>query len=380
MMKALLVTVLALCLVHNISCGWSALNLTHTAMMGLTAVDGNIFIGGMTAGAQQFVLKSSDGGNTFNPLTLHTDALMTFTATFASATSGISTGLAIYPSPDTFTTDGQTMWATNQTVFMEATQSSQVVYGVNGGFGSTGQYMGNFMGVAISTNGGRSYTRYNAGGQTQARYGAFPSATTWYVAYGTWGNNSAESTDHYHLTQRVKVPIKSAKAGQFKRSSKKEFKSPAPSGYWAQIMRTTDGGKTFESVFLNETFYFNDIRCVNEKVCFVTGENDQWAVVYATWDGGNTWEQVVFDSNGGQGASLMGASFTSETDWWACGGGFVPNSVNGHAWHSTDQGKTWSLTVCPGAYFFTCSMVSANKGYATAGTAGGAMQLFGYSA
>jgi hypothetical protein len=361
------------------SCGWTGLNLTHTAMMGLQAIGSDVYIAGMTSGAQQFVIKSTDSGNTFMTLNVNTHALMTFATTFQTTTSGIATGLAMIGSPNTFTTDGNNFSPSNGTGFMTAAQSCQNIVGVNGGFGTTGQH-GNGMGVQVSSDGGKTYKLVTIPATSEARYGAFPSASTWYVAYGTWPQNASSTTNKYnddryiYLSQKYKIRSPNAETSRAFR--KKRQSAPQPDGYWAQIMLTTDAGATFSSVYINETFYFNDIRCPNVKTCFVVGENEQWAVVYATYDGGATWSQVLYDPS----ASLMSASFTSETDWWACGAGFVPGNAIGHAWHSTDAGKTWSLTTQPGAYFFACSMSSATKGYATAGNAEGSMQLFGYNA
>jgi hypothetical protein len=47
-------------------------------------------------------------------------------------------------------------------------------------------------------------------------------------------------------------------------------------GSWkAQIVKTTDGGKTWKSVFFqNNTFYFNQIACGSELSCVAIGEAD----------------------------------------------------------------------------------------------------------
>lgn len=93
------------------------------------------------------------------------------------------------------------------------TSQSVRYLGVNGDgglkFGVTGQY-GNaqgiycagfrfstslmlynscYVGVGISTDGGALFKTYNAGITCDARYGAFPSDTQWYVAAGDWPNN-----------------------------------------------------------------------------------------------------------------------------------------------------------------------------------------------
>jgi hypothetical protein len=41
-------------------------------------------------------------------------------------------------------------------------------------------------------DGGKTFKTYNAQLTTDARYGAFPSDTTWYIAAGNWPNDNAK--------------------------------------------------------------------------------------------------------------------------------------------------------------------------------------------
>jgi hypothetical protein len=45
--------------------------------------------------------------------------------------------------------------------------------------------LGMGAGVGISVDGGQTFKTFNAQLTTEARYGAFPTDTTWYVAAGT---------------------------------------------------------------------------------------------------------------------------------------------------------------------------------------------------
>jgi hypothetical protein len=47
-------------------------------------------------------------------------------------------------------------------------------------------------GAGISVDGGKTFKTYNAQLTTDARYGAFPSDSTWYIAAGNWPSDNAK--------------------------------------------------------------------------------------------------------------------------------------------------------------------------------------------
>lgn len=119
-------------------------------------------------------------------------------------------------------------------------------------------------GVSVSTDGGKNLKMYDAKLFTDARYGSFPTADVWYVSAGEWPENQrsfvdVEGNQVFHLTE--KIQLKTSPEGKTSHNMLKPG-STAPQGpaqYKAQISKSTDGGKTWTTVFgqQNSTFYFN---------------------------------------------------------------------------------------------------------------------------
>jgi len=97
-------------------------------------------------------------------------------------------------------------------------------------------------------------------------------------------------------------------------------------GWKAQIVKSTDGGVTWKSLFFDEgNFYFNQIDCADTDHCCAVGEADQSALpgirIYCTEDG-TTFNQVYF--NGDADFSIMAIQSISLLEWWASGGDMSP--------------------------------------------------------
>jgi hypothetical protein len=116
----------------------------------------------------------------------------------------------------------------------------------------------------------------------------------------------------------------------------------------AELLKSSDGGKTWESLFFDEgNFYFNDIDCFDEDHCVAVGEGfpddgsaAPGARIYTISDG-KTVKLAHFENAKGT-ESLMAAKMISQTEHWAggteqVGGLFSPV----FAFHSTDGGKTY---------------------------------------
>lgn len=235
-------------------------------------------------------------------------------------------------------------------------------------FGVAGTFQfGKKQGCAISTDGGKKFTPYDAGLFTFARYGAYPTDTTWYISAGQWPSSNPQAEPkrrNEFMNAKGKVP----------RHFTPTLKVGDGDGYMAQIVKTTDGGKTFKTVFAeNGTFYFNAIDCSpnNENFCCATGEatgtSQSGARIHCTYDGGQTWNRTFWSpETSGHGYSIMEIRWVTETDIWAVGGELA--SIAPSAWflQSTDGGKTWEHNVKPifGYYGFGLSMVDADHGFA----------------
>jgi hypothetical protein len=73
--------------------------------------------------------------------------------------------------------------------------------------------------------------------------------------------------------------------------------SPGPSGnntFAGAIFKTSDGGKTFTTLFHNEgEYYFNGIHCASETHCLAVAEGDTGTHIFVTHDGMNFTESKM---------------------------------------------------------------------------------------
>ncbi len=132
-------------------------------------------------------------------------------------------------------------------------------------FGLTGTFGGK-QGVAVSTNGGAVFKRFPISALfTDARYGAFPSPTTWYVAAGEWPASPSSSPPPPMARQPSMVvedaPAAVSRANPLRKSIFQDENGRIPrhfnpkmmprdtTGYKAQILKTNDGGNTWTTLF-----------------------------------------------------------------------------------------------------------------------------------
>jgi hypothetical protein len=219
-------------------------------------------------------------------------------------------------------------------------------------YGVVGETLNGGQGCAVSTNYGQHFTFYNASVlQTIARYGSFPSATTWYISAGQWPGGSASRDNdadtpivtrqmtkrlHYHYNKESKKYSHSWHHGEGSEENSFEWQ--------AQIVKTTDGGKTWSTVFYNHShYYFNQIDCASELICVAAAESDSKASagvwLFTTTNGGTSWTNTMYMA--GDQYSVVAVEFVSATEVWASGaelGQIGPKFA--YFWHSTDAGNT----------------------------------------
>jgi hypothetical protein len=176
-----------------------------------------------------------------------------------------------------------------------------------------------------------------------ARYGAFPTQNTWYVASGAWPNQAVQY-DASRVSHRVRiVPSTTAPVNRFI-SAQNLLR-----GYVGAISKTTDGGATWTKMFdSNGQYYFNQISCADADNCFAVGENGKMATVLKTTDGGANWTPVL-TLNGPY--SLHAVDMLSTTEIFVSGGTVssgADKELVGLYYRSTDGGATWAKSVFNG--------------------------------
>jgi len=191
-------------------------------------------------------------------------------------------------------------------------------------FGTCGSFASNatkssIMTAAISQDGSQWSVGKNASALvTLNRYSAYPSANTWYMSAGFWPDSSPAPEGSKRLSKRLTLSEQGIKVNS-PLTDKPVVSGPAadddagaPTGYTAQVVKTTDGGETWTSVFNppNPNYYLNGISCWNTQICAVVGEGET-GVVFVTEDGGATWTSIM--DTGSEHDSLM--TVCGERSW-----------------------------------------------------------------
>jgi len=206
-------------------------------------------------------------------------------------------------------------------------------------------------GVASSTDSGNTWKISGNVPPGFARYGAFPTDTTWYVSSGMWGSSNLKNSDsgHYPMSERFEASIN---GGKFVENGKNRHLHSASNvsatGWFGAVSKSTDGGATWTQVFQtdyeNDVIYFNGISCSSVDHCVVVGEGydeqgEYKTVGHVTFDGGLTWTNSLTTKDVG----LMQVDLISELEGWAAGTAKDGRNLYGQFYWTNDGGKTWVL-------------------------------------
>lgn len=382
--------------IETIIIGVSFINETHGWLPG----DEN--------GVGALFLRTTDGGLTWlkcaheGYVTLPMGIAMQKTSD--GGVSGVISGIGIGRNftSMSYTTDGLMFKAPSPNPnFVGDGQDAKAVGGAERMFALPGGYTDNhnknYNGLTLTTDGGLTWTNYDIGfANPLARYGSFPTTTTWYIAAGMWPSMQSEwvsDPDAKVLSRHLR--IHKTKGPQFRKFMPEfiddggvQADTTTSTPYQAAIAKTTDGGKTWTTVY-NDTgnFYFNDIFCWNAQKCWAVGEaeNDSpnpGVRVLATTDGGATWNVQLYINDPDY--SLMDVAFVSETEGWVVGG-ILTRGITGIFYQTTDGGATWVLASkltdeYPSAVSFVHSTTvpSGYLGWASAFTREGASSILAY--
>jgi len=365
---------------------WTVVDRDYApVLIGISAIDNNtVYMSGGQDGEPPVggpqVYKSVDGGHNWVLLPHAGSALMFLDVAFGNVLNGVVAGLGLFevvPGIE-FTLNGHTFNRSAVIELADACQSVETIKGVKGGFGLTGGF-GNANGCAVSTDGGITLKFIDAKLNTTARYGSFPTPTTWYLSAGDWPENKLPAAAGEHrLSQRVSVhrhPVTKVTKPSFKLyDPEAPAKVYAPDDtYHAAIAKTTDAGATWTTVYYDQgNFYFNGISCSTDQHCWAVGEaNDgpnPGSRILHTADGGKTWEVQLYNKNPAY--SLMAIEMLTDLEGWAAGGE-LDAKFQGQFWHTLDGGVTWTDMEVFSIYANDLSFVvgpRGHKGFATAFT------------
>lgn len=222
----------------------------------------------------------------------------------------------------------------------------------------------------LSNDGARSFARVELGSRNLARYGAYPTESTFFITLGTWPTSvkqrAADTLNHcLRKSQHICVPAGDLTMAQVRAHN--AAVTSANGGYVGQILRSSNGGKTFETMFSTNEYYFNDIACSSATTCIAVGENLHTSMIMRTEDAGATWTEV-FRQESQILTSLFRIRLAADGKTAFAAGGNADNTgLQGFIYGSTDGGRTWAVAhKQPGVAIFLGLSISDDGTYGAA--------------
>lgn len=328
------------------------------------------------------IYVSADGGATWPTKAPNSDAYIF--GLYDSAASGSNAVVA---------GDTLTQFTNNKAQFFNTSSGGAgggAAYniGSTGGFAIVGEFgSSSTPGVAVSTDGGATFNTIDASSAlTMAPgYGWFVDANNWYVTAFTapappsdqpttgtgsttgggtstgGGSTAAESSVGYF---RKRVSTRVALVGAEGVGAKHVFDYAAPAhgrglqstgSYGGQIIKTTNGGSAWTSVYTQNLFELNGIACQDANHCVAVGADDAATYIITTANGGSTWNTTFNSTAAGvaAGAELIDVRAVGGNTYWAVGGIATSSSLSATFYKSTDNGNTWTQDTEIDNYFAT---------------------------
>jgi len=324
------------------------------------------------------IIKSTDSGKTWNVVWPSNTSKPGLDLWLASATKNKLEAVTSGVLNQAWTVTGG-KFEPSVNLFASPSQDAQVLGG-SGDFVLVGAFE-KANGIATSKT-GLEWTKFDMGINKTvfpARYGAFPSASVHYVTAGAFP--SSNSNNEHPVNHRLSV-LRDSMSYRLN-TGKLDFSDPVscdvdPTNcYSAKIMKTTDGGKTWASVYEDTTnnIYPNGIHCSSEEHCVAVVEGETCRIL-VTRDGGKTWNETMHDTD--TASSLMASHMIDENEGWVAGGHLAPLDFEGRFWHTLDGGATWTKEAIKGLYIISFDLVSGTAGYSVGLTASSGVQLIGY--
>jgi len=322
------------------------------------------------------IVKTTDGGVTWNPVTNTTGVPLGIVTDVAAAKGGSLTDVVVQGvlEGDKWSLDGD-----NFKQSIGAPIDGQDVEINNGRV-----VMAGGKGPCFSSTAGALYTCKAVPLKVpqSGRYVSAPSKDVIYLSAGQWPAHSrgnvhrADGGHHVEITQNLRIV--SGRDGSRKMElgplARSNDDPPANETYTAELLKSTDGGSTWTSLFFDKgNFYFNDIDCYDEDHCVAVGEGfaqdgsgAPGARIYTISDGKTVTLSHFENSQGTE--SLMAAKMLSQTEHWAGGtqqsGGLLSPAF---LFHSKDGGQTYANenNAIRGQMITDLDFLSPTHGYAT---------------
>lgn len=343
-------------ILHSLNGGlnWSVQNSGTTLDLNTIDFTDNLhgWAAGYTSSSQGIVLHTSDGGAHWNILLQNFNDNLT-KISFNDTLNGyaVSSGAVIYR-----TTDGGTSWTPAYTSPHEALYDVQVLSS------GTGFVCGSNGAILKSTDNGSTWLpKYNTAthGYTISDL-SFPDEKNGWVL-GFELNHTTDSGK----TWVDQSPFSSSFTGAaicFTDSSRGWIVGEWPAGGYGQILRTTDGGATFNFQLNTGIYPFVSVN-FSDSLHGIAGTNNK--MIYYTADGGTTWDSSTVPAPGNylQAKKVLLADNST-------GYAILSYVANTALAKTTDGGHSWAVikrdTTQFTAAYTALSFVDAQHGYLAA--------------
>ncbi|NUN10089.1 MAG: T9SS type A sorting domain-containing protein [Ignavibacteriaceae bacterium] len=317
-------------------------SITNKTLYGVTATDvNNVFVVGNT----DVILKSSDGGVNWSLKPQIFSSATDYRSIYFPPTATGLTGFACGNNGRIIkTTDGGDTWQQNF-----AFGGSIQLWAVHFGDAATGLAVGSSSTVLRTTDGGTTWNQVTGFPASQIFYSV--RFATPNIAYLSGGNGYIfKSTDAGATWNLCGYRFTSSRIKDVSFSDNNNGFVVSTAGFAA---KSSDGGKTFSLLSTGVSFDLNEVKALSPSLAFVAGKEGK---VINTTDGGATWN--VLNTGLATNVELLGLDFISPTTGWAGG-------TNGLIVKTTDGGATWVQQSLPSAtLIWDMDFVDANTGWA----------------
>lgn len=324
---------------------WRVEPYSQSVMMAMTEMcGGSGFIAGGNTGIGASIVGTTDDGVTWAPLSIQKEYMFTGIAA-ADEEHLVAAGVGLGFGASQYSTDGKTFQRSvvnGAEVDYQQSQNVALIDGTSLSFGIPGLYSLNNQtaapGVMITQDGGATFdfSPLNSDPNVPARYAAFPNAKVGFVVSGRWPENAqVDVGSRFDLTERFHVNLHNGEVSL--RQTRQHRVDATEEGYVATVHRSIDGFQTWQEVFSNNTYYFNEISCPSASVCYAVAENLNNSFVLKTTDGGDSWNEIMALA----GSNLVACEAPTEEEVWVGGGSMSLKGFNGTVFQSVD-GQTGS--------------------------------------